>query len=40
MSDWLATENASLGAAPIDLLADIQGLVRVLDYLETRAKEI
>ncbi|HEX8741375.1 MAG TPA: antitoxin Xre/MbcA/ParS toxin-binding domain-containing protein [Casimicrobiaceae bacterium] len=32
---WLASENLALGAAPIDLLGSIQGLVRVVAYLDT-----
>jgi transcriptional regulator with XRE-family HTH domain len=31
---WLASPNTALGAAPIDLLASIEGLVRVVAYLD------
>ncbi|HEX7329092.1 MAG TPA: antitoxin Xre/MbcA/ParS toxin-binding domain-containing protein [Casimicrobiaceae bacterium] len=32
---WLASENIALGAAPIELLGSIQGLVRVVEYLDS-----
>jgi transcriptional regulator with XRE-family HTH domain len=32
---WLASENTALGAAPEDLLNSVQGLVRVLSYLDS-----
>lgn len=32
---WLASENIALGAAPIELLGSIQGLVRVVGYLDS-----
>jgi transcriptional regulator with XRE-family HTH domain len=32
---WLASENTALGAAPEELLNSVQGLVRVLSYLDS-----
>lgn len=32
---WLASENMALGAAPLELLGSIQGLVRVVEYLDS-----
>lgn len=32
---WLASENSALGAAPLELLGSIQGLVRVVEYLDS-----
>ncbi|HEX8740213.1 MAG TPA: antitoxin Xre/MbcA/ParS toxin-binding domain-containing protein [Casimicrobiaceae bacterium] len=32
---WLASENLALGAAPVELLGSIQGLVRVVEYLDS-----
>jgi len=32
---WLASENVALGAAPADLLGSVQGLVRVVAYLDS-----
>jgi len=32
---WLASDNATLGAAPADLLGSVQGLVRVVAYLDS-----
>jgi transcriptional regulator with XRE-family HTH domain len=31
---WLASYNASLGAAPLELIRSAAGLVRVVDYLD------
>lgn len=31
---WLATPNLDLGAAPIDLIATVRGLVRTGDYVD------
>ena len=31
---WLASENLALGSAPANLLGSIEGLVRVVDYLD------
>ena len=31
---WLRSENLALGRAPLELLATVQGLVRVVDYLD------
>lgn len=31
---WLASENRALGARPLDLLSDTEGLVRVVHYLD------
>jgi transcriptional regulator with XRE-family HTH domain len=31
---WLASENLALGARPRDLLASVEGLVRVVGYLD------
>ncbi len=31
---WLASENAGLGGRPVDLIADTEGLVRVVQYLD------
>jgi transcriptional regulator with XRE-family HTH domain len=31
---WLASENLALGACPRDLLASVEGLVRVVGYLD------
>ena len=31
---WLRSENLALGKAPLELLATVQGLVRVVDYLD------
>jgi hypothetical protein len=31
---WLHAENAHLGAPPTELLASVQGLVRVVEYLD------
>jgi hypothetical protein len=33
---WLESDNASLGAAPIQLVQSIPGLVTVVGYLDTR----
>jgi transcriptional regulator with XRE-family HTH domain len=32
---WLASDNRALGAAPADLLGSVQGLVRVVAYLDS-----
>jgi transcriptional regulator with XRE-family HTH domain len=32
---WLASDNVALGAAPADLLGSVQGLVRVVAYLDS-----
>lgn len=32
---WLASENVALGAAPAELLGSIEGLVRVVAYLDS-----
>jgi transcriptional regulator with XRE-family HTH domain len=32
---WLGSDNAALGAAPADLLGSVQGLVRVVAYLDS-----
>jgi transcriptional regulator with XRE-family HTH domain len=32
---WLASDNTTLGAAPADLLGSVQGLVRVVAYLDS-----
>jgi len=32
---WLASDNVALGAAPGELLGSIQGLVRVVEYLDS-----
>lgn len=31
---WLTSPNTALGAAPVDLLGSIEGLVRVVNYLD------
>jgi hypothetical protein len=31
---WLASENAGLGTAPVELLRSVAGLVRVVTYLD------
>jgi uncharacterized protein (DUF2384 family) len=31
---WLESENLALSARPIDLVASVEGLVRVVDYLD------
>ena len=31
---WLASDNLALAARPIDLLASVEGLVRVVNYLD------
>lgn len=31
---WLASQNRALGARPLDLLTDTEGLVRVVHYLD------
>ncbi len=31
---WLATPNLDLGAAPIDLIASVRGLLRTSDYVD------
>jgi transcriptional regulator with XRE-family HTH domain len=32
---WLASDNVALGAAPAELFGSIQGLVRVVEYLDS-----
>jgi transcriptional regulator with XRE-family HTH domain len=32
---WLTSDNVALGAAPADLLGSVQGLVRVVAYLDS-----
>ena len=32
---WLASENIALGASPAELLQSVQGLVRVVSYLDS-----
>jgi transcriptional regulator with XRE-family HTH domain len=32
---WLASDNTALGAPPAELLASVQGLVRVVAYLDS-----
>jgi transcriptional regulator with XRE-family HTH domain len=32
---WLGSDNVALGAAPADLLGSVQGLVRVVAYLDS-----
>lgn len=32
---WLASDNLALGAPPVELLGSIQGLVRVVEYLDS-----
>ncbi len=32
--DWLAAPNLALGAPPAELLASVEGLVRVVNYLD------
>lgn len=34
MRHWLITDNRHLGAAPIDLMTSVEGLVRVVHYLD------
>ena len=31
---WLTTDNLALGARPVDLVSSVEGLVRVVDYLD------
>ena len=31
---WLTTDNLALAARPVDLVSSIEGLVRVVDYLD------
>ncbi|MEP7182877.1 MAG: antitoxin Xre/MbcA/ParS toxin-binding domain-containing protein [Betaproteobacteria bacterium] len=33
--DWLTSENLALAARPIDLLGTVEGLVRVVGYLDS-----
>lgn len=34
MQHWLSTENHHLGAAPVALMTSVEGLVRVVHYLD------
>jgi hypothetical protein len=34
--EWMKSKNLVLGAPPIDLIAKVQGLVNVIQYLDTR----
>jgi transcriptional regulator with XRE-family HTH domain len=34
---WLASKNTALNEAPINLIQKVEGLTRVIQYLETRA---
>lgn len=31
---WLASENLALAARPVDLIGSVEGIVRVVDYLD------
>lgn len=31
---WLASENLALGARPVDLVGSVEGIVRVVNYLD------
>jgi transcriptional regulator with XRE-family HTH domain len=33
--NWLESSNLALGAAPVELLSTVQGLVRVVSYLDS-----
>jgi uncharacterized protein (DUF2384 family) len=33
---WLRSENLALGAAPIELVQTVPGLMHVVDYLDAR----
>lgn len=35
-SEWLRNENSALKARPLDLIQKVQGLVHVIQYLDTR----
>jgi transcriptional regulator with XRE-family HTH domain len=37
---WLASPNLALGVAPIELLASVEGLVRVVNYLDAARSRI
>jgi DNA-binding XRE family transcriptional regulator len=37
---WLNSENAALGAAPINLIQSVSGLVNVVHYLDSRRDRV
>ncbi len=35
-AQWLRNSNSAIGTAPVDAIQTVQGLIRVIDYLDAR----